>query len=289
MYSSIALDGRWVTRRYGHYLGQKGHSCLEDVTMEEVRDYILQTATEVRASSLHNILLYLKHFHIFLKENDISAPDCVELFSYKVYREMPVQGCITDEDLQRIYDVIDVDTVMGKRDLAIIELAATTGLRAVDIIKLTLDDIDWDKAEIHTIQSKTGRAVSLPLINDAADALADYINNGRPDSQSNLIFLRTNPPCYPISDSSSIGYMFRSYEKKAGIVRQALDGKGFHGLRRHLAKKLLITGTPITSIAQILGHERLESVRQYLSLDTSNIKECALSFKGIELRRKELL
>lgn len=219
-YSSKARhDARWVTRKYGHYLGQNGHNTLEDVSVEEVREYILKTATELRASSLHNILLYLKHFHIFLKENGIPAPECIDLFSYTVYRDMPVQGCITDEEFQRIYDVIDTETVMGKRDLAIIELASTTGLRAVDIIKLTLDDIDWDKAEIHTTQSKTGQSITLPLIDEAANALADYIKNGRLDSQSNLIFLRTQPPCYPISDSSSIGFMFRSYEKKAGIVR----------------------------------------------------------------------
>lgn len=46
-------------------------------------------------------------------------------------------------------------------------------------------------------------------------------------------------------------------------------------------KKLLINGTPLTTIAQILGHDDPKSARQYLSLDTGNLKECALDFKGI--------
>ena len=59
----------------------------------------------------------------------------------------------------------------------------------------------------------------------------------------------------------------------------------FHGLRRRLAKKLLVTGTPLTTITQILGHDDPKSARQYLSLDTRNLKECALDFKGIPLER----
>ena len=83
--------------------------------------------------------------------------------------------------------------------------------------------------------------------------------------------------------------MFKRYQRRAGITRQALDGKGFHGLRRRLAKKLLVSGTPTTSIAQILGHDDVYSVRQYLSLDTSNLKECALDLSGISVRREELI
>jgi site-specific recombinase XerD len=84
-------------------------------------------------------------------------------------------------------------------------------------------------------------------------------------------------------DAVSVGDMFSQYQKKAGIVRQPFDGKGFHGLRRRLAKKLIVNGTSLTTVAQILGHNDLQSVRQYLSLDTNNLRECALDFSGIPL------
>ena len=281
-------DVRWVVRKYLYYLEQLGHVTLENVTIDEVRTFILDTAMDVKASSLHNILLYLKHFHIFLKETEIPSPDCIGLFSYKVYRDMPVQSYVTDEELNKIFSVIDRATVMGKRDYAMILLSATTGMRAVDIIHLKLTDIDWRKGEIRIIQKKTKHEAILPLVKTAADALEDYILNGRPDSEYTEIFLRISPPYYAIQDASSIGDMFRRYQKKAGITRQALDGKGFHGLRRRLAKKLLVSGTPPTSIAQILGHDDIYSVRQYLSLDTANLKEYALDLGGIPIRREEL-
>lgn len=285
---STSDDVRWIVRKYLFYFEQKGHSDLKDVGVEEVRDFILKTAMELKAASLHNLLLYLKYFHLFLKEQGLPSPDCVDLFSYRVYREMPIQSYVTDEEFDRITAVIDRDTVSGKRDYAMIQLAATTGLRAIDIINIRLSDIDWRRKEISIIQKKTGKPIVVPLIPSAAAAVSDYILNARPKSDYSEVFLRLAPPFYAIMDTSSIGDMFKRYQEKAGLTRQPFDGKGFHGLRRRLAKKLLVAGTPTTSIAQILGHNDVNSVRQYLSLDTSNLKECALGLDEIPVIRKEL-
>ena len=278
-------DVVWVVRKYLHHFESLGYTTLEWVTVEQVREFILKTAAEVKPSSLHNILLYLKYFHIFLKESKIPAPDCIELFSCRVYRDMPIQSYVTDEELDQILRVIDTDSEMGKRDRAIILLAATTGLRAGDLIRIKLTDIDWRKGEIRLLQRKTGRVSYTPLVKEAGEALQDYILNARPRSESPEVFLRLIAPRTGLADAVSIGCMFQQYQRKAGIYRHAFDGKGFHGLRRRLAKKLLVTGTPLTTITQILGHDDPKSARQYLSLDTRNLKECALDFKGIPLER----
>lgn len=277
-------DAMWVVRRYLHHFECLGHSSLCSVTVDDVRDYIIKSATEMKVSSIHNVLLYLRYFHRFLKATGVPAPDCEEILSYHVYREMPVQGYVTDIELDMILSQIDRDNDLGKRNYAIIQLAATTGMRAIDIISLKLSDIDWRKGEIHILQEKTKKAVSFPLITDVGEALKDYILNARPKSICTEVFLRHCSPVGAIEDASSIGDMFKKLQKKAGIQRQAFDGKGFHGLRRRLAKKLLVTGTPLTTVSQILGHTELRSARQYLALDSSNIKECALSFDGIPLK-----
>ena len=281
-------DAAWIVRRYLHYFESQGHKSLETVTIEDVRQFILKTAAEVKPSTLHDIFLYLRHFHIYLKETGEKAPDCVELFSYKVYREMPIQGYVTDDELERILGVIDTSTETGKRNRAIILLAATTGLRACDIVRLKLTDIDWRKGELQLTQSKTGCLVYLPLMQETGLALQDYILNARPLSDCQEVFLRCSAPKTAITDASSIGTMFKDYEQRAGIERRAFDGKGFHGLRRRLAKKLLVTGTSLPVIAQILGHENIQSARQYLALDTNNLMECALDFSGIPTERREL-
>ena len=274
-------DALWAVRKYLSFLEQEGFNSVSDASVDDARAFLLQTASEVKLSTLHTLLLYLRHFHIFLKETGVPAPDCVELFSYKVYREMPIQSYVTDDELAAILGVIDTDSVQGKRDRAIILTAATTGMRACDIIRLQLSDIDWRRGEIRVQQRKTKQTVILPLVPDVGTVLMDYILNARPAADYAEVFLRLRPPYVAIMDATTIGDMFQSYQKKAGIVRQPFDGKGFHGLRRRLAKKLIVNGAPLTTVAQILGHNDLSSSRQYLSLDTRNLKECALDFSDI--------
>ena len=91
------------------------------------------------------------------------------------------------------------------------------------------------------------------------------------------------------TNDTSIAEMLILYQQKAGVERQPFDGKGFHGLRRHLARNLLNTGTPPETITQILGHSQVQSVQQYLVLNTKQMKNCAMDFSGIEVERSELL
>lgn len=276
-------DVAWVVKRYLHHFELLGHPSLSMVTVEDVQQYILKASSEMKLNSLHNVFLYLRHFHIFLKENGCAAPDCAELFSHKVQRGKRIQGCVTDEELEKILGVIDTGSERGKRDRAIILLAATTGLRACDIIRLKLTDVDWRRGEITIVQDKTGNKVYLPVLRNVGAALQDYILHARPSIPAPELFLTAKGIRGPIVDAMAIGDMFRNYEAKAGIVRQPFDGKGFHGLRRRLAKKLLVSGTPTMTIAQILGHAEVKSTEKYLSLDTENLRECALDFSAIPL------
>lgn len=282
-------DVSWVLRRYLSHFESLGYPSLADVTADQVRDYLLKTASEVKISTLHDIMLYLKYFHYYLRDEGIAAPDCVELFSYTVCREMPVQGYVTDEELNAVLNVIDSTTEAGKRDRAMILLAATTGLRAIDLIRLKLTDIDWEKAEIKITQQKTARVVYCPLLREPGEALEDYILHVRPKTECQEVFLRVVAPKTAISTAAAVGYMFRTYQEKAGVRRHPFDGKGFHGLRRRLVKKLLVAGTPLTTIIQILGHSDPKAVRQYLSLNTDNLKECALDLREIPVKREDLL
>ena len=282
-------DAIWAVRKYLHYFENRGHRTLADVNMDDVRYFILQVAHQVKTSTLYDLFLYLRHFHVFLAETGTEAPACAELFSHRVYRDMPIQSHVTDKELERILNVVDTSTEVGKRNRAIILLGATTGLRACDIIRLKLTDIDWRKGEIRIVQEKTGCTVRLPLLCDTGAAIQDYILNARPKNGCPELFLRCVSPKTAIMDAVCIGTMFKDYARRAGIDRHPFDGKGFHGLRRRLARKLLISGSSLTTIAQILGHEDMHSALQYLSLDTNNLKECALNFHGIPVERGEFL
>lgn len=94
-------------------------------------------------------------------------------------------------------------------------------------------------------------------------------------------------PYEKIGDAVALGCMFRSYQKTAGIEHSAFDGKVFHSLRRRFGKELVIDGFPLAIISQVLGHRDMETAKQYNSLDSVHLQECALDFSLIGGRRHD--
>lgn len=281
-------DFAWVIRRYLYYFEQKGINSVKKIQPKDIRQFIVDTGSKVSSGSLHNIFCYLRQFYEFLHKIDEEIPRSIPLFSYKIPRKTSVRNPITDDELNLIQEIIDTSTDMGKRDKAIIELGASTGLRAIDIVSLKLTDIDWLKGELHIFQSKTGKSLSLPIIPKAGECIKDYILNIRPKSEYKEVFLREKAPFTPIT-AVTVAYMFNKYCEKAGIKRASFDGKGFHSLRYRLAKNMITAGTPVTTISQVLGHTDINTTRTYLSLDFNNLKECSLNFENIPVERGELL
>ena len=160
-------------------------------------------------------------------------------------------------------------------------LAVVTGLRAVDIMRLKLTDVDWRKGEINIIQAKTGQSLQLPLTADIGEALQDYILNGRQQVNEPEVFLRFNPPYRAFADAVVIGDIYDEYRKAAGYKRTAFDGKSFHSLRRTVGTNLVTSDISLELAAQILGKIKPESMKKYIALDVDHLKECALDFSDI--------
>lgn len=196
-------------------------------------------------------------------------------------RDRRVLPCINQNEIDRVLEQIDLSSAMGKRDYAIIVLGAHTGLRAGDIARLKLTDMDWTNNEIRIIQGKTDTPLTLPLTPLVGNAIADYILGGRPLSDSPYIFLRVLAPFQEFRDGVSIACIFKRYLKKAGIDHEIGDGRTFHGLRRTLGTTLVVNGVPVTTIAQILGHRSIKTTKQYISLDISGLRQCALDFGSV--------
>ena len=166
-------------------------------------------------------------------------------------------------------------------------LGAVTGLRAIDIIRLELSDIDWQRGEIKIVQEKTGVSLALPLTKDVGAAIEEYILRARPETSSKNVFIRNRKPYREFKDSVSIGDMYDVYRKRAGLPRDPFDGNGFHSLRRGVGKNLTTAQVAVTDVAQVLGIRELNVAKRYISLDSIHLKECAISFAGIEPAPKQ--
>jgi integrase len=276
-------DLTWITRKFFAWLLQEGYADLCGVGAQEIQRFMIHCSNHLRSTSLYNMQLYLKKLCRYLHERGHLPNTFQELLSFKVSRESKMYPAAMDDEVAAVLDTIDRLTTKGKRDYAIILLAVTTGLRAIDITRLKLSDIDWRAGEIKIVQSKTGQPLALPLTKDIGEAIQDYILNGRQKSESDAIFLRHHAPFQAFADSVSIGDMYDAYCKRAGVSREPHDGKGFHSLRRSVGKKLVTAGVSINTTAQILGDAKLNSTEKYISLDSRHLKECALDFSGIEM------
>lgn len=274
-------DVTWVARKFFAWLLENNYETLKNICANEIQQFVIHCAGYMQSSSVYNVLLYMRKLCTYLFECGFTDNAYTALLSMRVSRESKLYPATPQDELALILAQIDRSTPRGKRNYAIIMLGTITGLRAVDIIRLKLSSIDWQKGEIRIVQSKTENTLVLPLTADVGQAVRDYILYARPASTADNIFLRVKVPYIPITDSASIGDVYNNYRKKAGLPRKAYDGKGFHSLRRALGKNMVTAGVPINTVAQVLGQDNINSAKKYISLDSEHLKECALDFSSI--------
>ena len=195
-----------------------------------------------------------------------------------------VLPAFNSSDMERILNKPNRDVASGKRDYAILILASVTGLRAIDIANLMLNDINWTLLTLHLVQHKTGFGLALPLDAEAASAIADYILRGRPDTELPYVFLTSMKPYRKLNDKSSIANILNKYTKLSGIDKSAYDGKTFHAFRRSIGSWLLNTNSEPEMISQILGHQSRNVLKYYLPMDVSSLRICAIGFEEIPVR-----
>lgn len=263
-------------KAYFRWLHSEGHSDLSSVDESVVRRYLIDCSSRMTGSSLDTTKRTLKKLCAYLFEIGVGVEEYENLLSFSIPVERKIKRPIPHSEITAALNVIDRNTTEGKRDYAMILLATVTGLRAIDIVELNFNSIDWRNGEIRITQSKTEESLALPLTADVGMAVSDYILNGRPESSLDNVFLRTNAPIRKISNAILYG-QFNGYRAKAGLSKCS-----FHGLRRAIGSNMVISGVPVTTVAQVLGHSDIDSTKQYISLDTVHLRECALDFIGIE-------
>ena len=179
-------------------------------------------------------------------------------------------------DVAKVLEAIDRGNPSGKRDYAIVLLICRLGLRGVDVKRLEFADLDWPGNRLSVVQAKTGRRVWLPLLKDVGWAIIDYVREGRPASDCRQVFLRHTAPIGPFSDQD---HLHQILVKHARVARVSLSEKrrhGMHSLRHTLATRLMEDGTPVEQIADILGHQSVESTGVYLKSSLGLLARCAL-------------
>lgn len=168
-------------------------------------------------------------------------------------------------DVERVVESCDLSKPCGVRDRAVLLLLARLGLRAGDIVTMTLDDLDWQAGTVR-VRGKGRRDVCLPLPQDAGDAVLEYIAHARPTTEVSRVFLCSNAPVRPFPTAVVVSDIVRLALQRAGITNP--PSKGAHLLRHSTATGMLRNGASLDTIAAVLRHQSTDTTAHYAKVDT---------------------
>ena len=187
-----------------------------------------------------------------------------------------IPRAIAPDQVRRLLARINRHTAVGRRDYAILLLLARLGLRSSEVVFLELDDIDWKDGSLR-VHGKGGRLVQLPLPKDVGEAIAAYLQHGRPRSTSRRVFLRAKAPIRGFLGPSAVGTIVRHALLRAGIDAPTT---GAHQFRHGLATEMLRHGASLSEISELLGHRSPETTKIYTKVDLDALRTLALPWPG---------
>ena len=188
----------------------------------------------------------------------------------------------TVDEIRRVLAVIDRQSATGKRDYAMILATARLGLRISDLRQLELGDLDWRAKRITIVQHKTGRPLSLPLLDDVGWAIIDYVRGGRPETACPKVFVKHRHPFDAFGGASSVASRLSRHAARAGITFPPGQVCGMHSLRGALAVAMIGNGTPIPVVSAVLGHASSDTTQAYyLRFDVERLRCCALDVEDV--------
>lgn len=192
------------------------------------------------------------------------------------WRHAGLPDVLTAPELTRLLEAVDRSTAIGRRDYAVLLLAARYGLRPSDIRQLCLEHVDWRHGRLTLRQSKTGHGLALPLLADVAEALSAYLRAGRPATRARELFVRHRAPFAPFAPSNNLAAIMRTALRHAGLGHRP-GRRGLYLLRHTLATRLLAAGQPLKTIGDILGHVSTDSTFGYTKVDLPALGTVALA------------
>lgn len=185
----------------------------------------------------------------------------------------------SEDEISGIAQAAHTDSVLGKRDFAIILVAYCTGLRGIDIIGIKLSDIDWHNQKVSVVQSKTHTQIVSELNGITLNALADYILERRPKCNIPEVFVSVKAPYRRLS--KGFGSMIDKYCEKAGVSKIAF--RGFHSIRRSFETVMVSRGVPIETASRMMGHKSIAEDKPYITHNKCQVAFVAMDFSDVPI------
>lgn len=259
---------------------QFGESAVDPASLQAqaVTTFIRQTARAHSSRHAQLLVAALRSFFRFLHyQGQLKADLTPALPKVANWPLASLPKSIAPEAVQRVLDRCDQQTAVGRRDYAVLLLLARLGLRGGEVLRLTLEDLDWRNACISIRARKGPGRTRLPLPAEVGEALAQYLRQDRPRCDCRRVFLRARAPYLALSHTAVISSLVRRALKKAGIESAR---RGAHLFRHSLATDLLRRGASLQQIGELLRHQSPNSTAIYAKVELNALRPLAQPWPG---------
>ena len=248
--------------------GETGRS----ITAAEVTAFLVRESGRLSPGSMGAVSSRLRSILRYLAMRGLAEPGLADAVPrIASWRQAMVPRFPEPAAVDALLASCDRSTVVGARDYAVLMLLARLGLRAIEVSRLELSDLDWRAGEIE-VDGKAHHRGRLPLPVDVGEALVAYLQVR--GSAHQRLFMNVKAPPRPLAPTGVRSLVRHAY------LRAGLDPVGAHQLRHALASDLLRAGASLVAIGQVLRHQDLQSTAIYAKVDLERLRTVASPWPG---------
>jgi integrase/recombinase XerD len=277
----LSESTRHVRRRHiGEFLADCFHEQPIEISKIAPADVVRFVMRRTRGLTPGSVKSVGGSLHSYLRFKAISGTPVTALIAalprVALWRLGGLPDVLSPEEVQRLLSAFDRSNATGMRDYAITRCLLDLGLRRTEVAHLCLDDIDW-RAGILTLHGKGKRIDVVPLPRLTGQAIAAYLQYGRPQTTRREIFVRHRPPLNAGADLDIVRNAVRYAAKRCGLEQRV---RGTHIFRHTIACRIAQGGAPFKQIADLLRHRDLDTTTIYAKVDLPSLRRVALPWPG---------
>jgi integrase len=270
----LALARRFVVQQFGEGLVDWGSLQADHVAAFVTREAETKTGFGRKAApvAVRAVLRFLVY------SGDIRAGLEAAVPAMRNWKHAALPRHVSTDDLERVLNLFRDASQRSRRNRAILLLLARLGLRANEIVQLRLEEIDWRGSRLLIRRGKNRTERVLPLSQEVGDALAEYVIKARPRTGSPVAFLNYRPPYRPLAGPSAVSTMAKRALLSIGFAPGPRIGA--HTFRHTVASEMVSKGATFKEVADVLGHQSLQTTGIYAKLDIQALLAVALPWTG---------
>ena len=259
------VNAAYAVRQFLAWRAETGRGPLELLEPVELEEFVLQDARRLQRGSVRTRIGILRTFARFLFATGVTARDLSSAVPQTASARFDgLPKALDASVVTALLDSCDRQRRVGRRDFAILTLMVRLGLRAIEVARMQLEDIDWRAGEM-LVRGKGGRLDRLPLPADVGDALVDYLRFGRPVSPSRTVFLACRGEPAAISRHAVV------LVSQTACQRLGIPTVGGHSLRHTAATNLLRQGASLREVSELLRQSDAATTGIYAKVDHNTL------------------